>query len=52
MSFASLFDITSVDVLCEAEDERLLCPDPNIFFYIPAFAADETFSYWFNYIFY
>ena len=36
----SLFDIISVVVLCEAEDEGRLWPDPNIFLCIPASAAD------------
>ena len=42
MSSIPLFDIISVVVLCEAEDERRLWPDPNIFLCIPASAADAA----------
>ena len=42
MSFFPLFDIISVVVLWEAEDEGRLWPDPNIFLCIPAYAADAA----------
>ena len=41
ISSISLFDIISV-VLCEAEDEGRLCPDPKIFLCIPTSAADAA----------
>ena len=39
ISLISLFDIISVAVLCEAEDEGRLWPDLKIFLCIPASAA-------------
>ena len=42
LSFISLVDIISVVLLCEAEDERQLCPDPKTFLCIPASAANAA----------
>ena len=40
MYFISSFDIINIVLLCEAEDEGR--PDPKIFLFIPASAADAT----------
>ena len=37
-----MFDIISVVVLCETEEEEWRRPDPKIFLCIPASAADAT----------